>query len=138
MRERQTNRFQSAILELDRCAALQPLNRPGEFYQWERLSLLTERLKGLFDAFELEGDLGPVAEAVAAYQADLATRGLQPDREVERRLDSLWQDLVAQQPERVDVLVSTVPAAPPTSRPDGLLAVSPETLEAILKNRSAS
>ena len=74
MRERQTHRYQSALQELDRCAALQSLDGPGSFYQWERLSLLTERLRGLFDAFELEGDLGPLAEAVEVYQADLAQR----------------------------------------------------------------
>ena len=131
MRERQTHRYQSALQELDRCAALQSLDDPGSFYQWERLSLLTDRLRGLFDAFELEGDLAPVAEAVETYQSDLAQRGLRPDREVERRLDALWTDLVAHQPERVDVLVTTVPQAAPTGHPDGLLAISPEALEAL-------
>lgn len=138
MRERQTIRYATALDGLERYAEYQKFEGIGSFYAWERLKLLIGRLRGHYDAFELEGDIDPVREAIDGYQRDLWRHHIKPDQGLNARLFDMVAGLEAEAaPPCVDVLVSTVAAAPGARWPEHLLAVRPEELQAILAQRNA-
>ena len=137
MRERQTTRYATALDELDRYAELHRFEGIGSFYAWERLNMLVGRLRAQYDAFELEGDLDPVREAIEGYQRDLWRHHIKPDQGINARLGELLSGLEAEAPApTLDVLVSTVPMAPGAHWPEQLLTVRPEELQALLAQRT--
>lgn len=136
MRERQTTRYATALDELDRYAELHRFEGIGSFYAWERLNMLVGRLRAQYDAFELEGDLAPLRQAIEGYQRDLWRHHIKPDQGVNARLSELLNGLEAEAPApAVEILVSTVPMAAGANWPQELLAVRPEELQALLADR---
>jgi hypothetical protein len=138
MRERQTTRYATALDELDRYAEFHRFEGISSFYHWERLKILANRLRALYDAFELEGDLGPVRDEVDGYQRDLWRHHIKPDQGVNARLQELLAGLEAEQAPRIDVLVSTVPMVQTADWPEHLLTVRPDELQALLEARAST
>jgi hypothetical protein len=126
-----------ALDELDRYAELHRFEGISSFYHWERLTILANRLRALYDAFELEGDLGPVREAIDHYRHDLWRHHIKPDQGVNARLHEFLEALEAAQAPEVELIVSTVPMVPTAEWPSHLLAVRPEELQALLEERSS-
>lgn len=135
MRERQTTRYTATLDELERYAEFHRFQGPGSFYAWERLNSLVGRLRAQFDAFELEGDVAPLQEAIDTYQRDLWRHHIKPDQGVNARLYGLVDGLA--QDAELEVLVSTVPMAVEPTWSDRMLTVRPETLQALLAERGS-
>lgn len=138
MRERQTTRYATALDELDRYAELHRFEGISSFYHWERLKILANRLRSLYDAFELEGDLTPVRQEVDDYQRDLWRHHIKPDQGVNARLQEMLSGLEPDEAPRLDVLVSTVAMAQTAQWPSSLLTVRPEELQALMEARASA
>lgn len=131
MTVRQTERYQRTLAELAQQAASHPFQGAGAFFAWERLNTLIARLERAFDAYELEGDMGPAEAAIQAYGQDLARFHLQPLPAVMDVLQRFTADLVT------PVLEIETRSVPPVQWPSGYLAVRPEELEAYIQERTS-
>lgn len=134
MRARKTERFEATLATLSHHAEAQGFEVRGGFYAWERLKALVAELGRAYDYFELEGDVAPARRAIDAYQADLAHHGLRLDPWIAGQLGPLLAELEA--PDAwVEVTLDVAPAMPADQAPSGMLAVSPEALQALLRAR---
>lgn len=128
--ERQTARYESLLSELAEHAELQAFAGAAGYYAHQRLLALVARLRAVYDLYELEGDVVPVREAIDAYHADLRDHQLRPDPSVSGVLARFLEDLTP----RLPVLQVETRIAQPSvvgRWPEGLLAVSPEELQAL-------
>lgn len=131
---RQTARYLAALRELEAYADSHRFEGAGSFHAWERLNVLIGRLRYLFDAYELEGDVHPVREEIARFQADLERCHVRPDAGLVFKLGQFLADL--EQPPSLTVLTTRVPPPVGASWPDDYLTVRPEELEALLGERT--
>ena len=134
-RDSKTTHFLASVAELETYANLHRFEGAGSFYAWERLNALISQLRGHYDIFELEGDAAPVRREVERYQADLGRLKVKPDPWVVGHLTALMDCLEDDTPDFA-ILTSVIPVAPSGNTPKGYLAVTPEALEALLKQRS--
>jgi hypothetical protein len=126
---RETATYETALAELAEHAELQAFQGTAGLYAHGRLEALVNRLSRLYDAYELEGDVAPVRREVDAYLTDLAAHQLRPDPWVTARLQRFVEAL---QTGRASLTLETrIAAERPPSWPDGLLAVSPQELQAL-------
>lgn len=126
---RETATYETALAELAEHVELQAFQGTAGLYAHGRLNALVSRLGRLYDAYELEGDVAPVRHEVDAYLADLAAHQLRPDAWVTTKLARFVEAL---QNERATLVLETrVAAERPAPWPDGLLAISPQELQAL-------
>lgn len=134
MHARKTDRFETALAELSAHVEAQGFEVRGGFYAWDRLKVLVGRLQRAIDLFELEGDAAPVREELEAYGEDLANKGLRPDQWVVARLGRLLAELEAPEPlVELEVRVAGVPGG---AWPAALLAVHPDELARLMRERT--
>jgi hypothetical protein len=126
---RATARYETALAELSEHVELQAFQGTAGFYAWGRLEALVHQLRRHYDAYELEGDVAPVRREVDAYLADLAAHQLRPDPWVTSHLARFVEAL--QTGNATITLETRVAAAPAQQWPEGLLAVSPQELQAL-------
>lgn len=132
---RQTARYLVALRELEAYADSHRFEGPGSFHAWERLNVLIGRLRYLFDAYELEGSVGPVREAVEQFQADLEGCHVRPDAGLVFKLGQFLADL--EQPPSVAVLTTRIPPPVGARWPEHYMTVRPEELQALIAERQA-
>lgn len=136
MRVRKTERYETTLAAMARHVEAQGFEVRGGFHAWQRLEVLVDDLARAYDYYELEGDVAPVRRAVEAYTEDLGDKGLRPDPWVASQVGQLLAELEA--PEGwLEVRIDTAVAQPGDHVPDGMLAVSAEALEALLRSRQA-
>ena len=132
MRARKTDRFETALAELSAHVEAQGFEVRGGFYAWDRLKELVSRLDRALDYYELEGDALPVREALDAYGAALADKGLRPDGWAVGRVNQLLAELEAPTLE-LEVRVAGLPGG---EWPAQILAVHPDELARLMRERS--
>ncbi|MNS74876.1 hypothetical protein D3C72_1083630 [compost metagenome] len=137
MRERLTTRYTATLDALERDADFHRFGGNGSFYAWERLGALVERLRVLYDAFELEGDAEPVKAAIDGYLSDLWQRHIKPDQGVNARLFELLGAIEAEHNPWIELHVSAIPMLPKVEWPASMLTVSSDELQAMLNERAA-
>lgn len=134
-RDRQIVRYESALAELAEHAELQAYRGTGGYWASERLGGLVAGLRVAYDAYELEGDVAPVRRAIDAYMEDMRLHQLPPDPWVGQRLASFLSQLELR-PLTLETRVARAPR--PDAWPEGILAVSPEALQALREARKTS
>jgi hypothetical protein len=123
---RQTARYESAVAELAEHADLLAFQGPAGLYAWNRLEALVQRLRDLYDDYELEGDVAPVRREVEDYLHDLSDHQLRPDPGVSACLLRFVNELTPDA-----ITIETRQATPAPGWPNGLLAISPAELQAL-------
>ena len=126
--ERKITSYETTLEELAELSRTQAFAGQAGFFGWERLEGLRHQLRQAYDAYELEGNVAPVRQAIEGYLADLATRQVRPDARVYGCLERFLADL--ERPD-LDVATHVVDPAVVGRWPSEILTITPEELVAL-------